>query len=454
MARFPLFIILGTVIFVETTFGRVIGHHPEQTFKNLWTARKELNANDILSTPFHVIENLMQFPMESKLISQAVNIPKATISLIGKKTKRAYSQISNSLSNPLLVVNSAVDDLKMAGDVFLQAGKVRSNRIRICSTNLVTSLLDQGSNLGGLGILGAINPALHVGYLIDRSYDSEDHGDGGGMILSAYRQHAAHCRRAFRSPRISESLAIYRLKCLENESVLADYKILTDNCGTFTDVSLRQCQSVLPGLPNVGLGLWIRRTEPSRTEKVYKRCAKIEARLVGFFTTIGKGDLDKYAAIHKGNMDEFAKNHFITVDAWLQYLLLVSLSKSNEIKGDAIATIKKNHDWILELLQQYRELNKKTIKTEAIPSLLELANSLDVPGYKWLDENIPSVSQLIVDTFNQDTHVNNSESRGSHLRNNISKVWVEMGKTPPSAELIEYLKSRNQLSAPPTTWYE
>lgn len=150
--------------------------------------------------------------------------------------------IGDTLINPFATLNHLVSDLKGILTIPLYASKQMTSRIKMCTHNLTRNLENKALHL--------LSPADHI--LL--SIDGGNYQTLQGGFNKKTPEEALNCIPSFKMRNESDSLAIERLRCVDQSNYDWDYHIINFNCGTYCRGILNLAGLANPSLANFGIG--------------------------------------------------------------------------------------------------------------------------------------------------------------------------------------------------------
>jgi hypothetical protein len=313
----------------------------------------------------------------------------------------ALFKLSDSLANPLSLINDVISDFAAAATSSQYARSGFSNRIQLCTGNLSGLLSDNVSPLH------FINPAHHLAVLVDGKFEAED--PYSGEALRTIREKSGiFCTQVPLVSNESESVLIERLNCL-TKTYLFEYRFMNNNCGAYTFDILHMAGAGTNAFPNGGIGyLWTKDNDPKREkylDSAKRICNGRINQLRRVISDLENGNpldpqdsnyLLQYSA-EVGSMPEY-NPYTNAINAWrtLSYdmilQLFISAARGSELSNRKF--ISDHFGLINPTIMYWQDSNRTIIKSNFIKMLSDMFSQLNEEQISWISSSNPETGRL------------------------------------------------------------
>ncbi|MCP4913310.1 MAG: hypothetical protein GY909_09330 [Oligoflexia bacterium] len=202
-------------------------------------------------------ERLFKYPF--RLVYHTVDrtVGGRTVGAVGDLARGQYQ---DSIVNPLMTAHNITMDVGHLATAPIDAAFPSTNRIELCTSNLIYNFMRGSEFTSGERALAALNPTLHVGVVIDDQYETRDALMEGssGTLRNAEIEADLDCVDLSIRSNEPESVVLERLRCLNETFGGAmgwdDYSLFGYNCGGYTRDILEAAGLSMPIGINFGVG--------------------------------------------------------------------------------------------------------------------------------------------------------------------------------------------------------
>ncbi|MDA8794061.1 hypothetical protein N9N67_12500 [Bacteriovoracaceae bacterium] len=361
-------------------------------FLRNWTSSpgKKPNLKQIAKYPYRLIFNLVKFPFTSSETTQRMSrIGESGIYLIQGATrkdkallKKAGYRLMDGPTNVLGVTDGIISDTAAIASLFKNSIYKHTYRIKLCSLNILNLIKNNKPTFSHLTL--PINPIKHIGYVIDKSWETTD--PYGGGLIDSKETTGSFCAPAPLIGNESASMAIERLSCLNSE-FYSTYSFLQFNCGGYTRILGKYSGVGFEKFNNLGIGNVS--FFPHQDKNENREEVKVAANYCNEDINNKLTNLYKLASgIDIKDIEFDTLFYFSTHDLTLQTLVLLSLNNPQYQRRQSFLSSIKNHTYELKKILSYylKDKNqKKIIKTKQLKKFIRsVTQDLDESAKNWL----------------------------------------------------------------------
>ncbi len=218
----------------------------QDAINNLWNTKSGKLESTLLYVP-----RLIQYTVEDIVTSRTSHrIGKTATGTVAltKDTQKGGYELADSIVNiPGTVHDIASDAVGLTKNIY-QAGFKRTNRIQMCSTNLISNLTSK------LTPYHFFNPGNHLGVVVDDDlFESTDSMAGSRELRKQNNKGGMVCHNVGIKNEDTIDLAVERLMCIDDYFYMS-YDFLKYNCGGYTKDVLNMSGMTFPQGVNWGVG--------------------------------------------------------------------------------------------------------------------------------------------------------------------------------------------------------